>query len=80
MLIMLNMVKISFAVLFPPWLQPQLMIFYALDNNSITYKSKEGNVLITNNDNEIANKLLNVMLNSLKELAKDYPKNIEIGG
>jgi uncharacterized protein YsxB (DUF464 family) len=51
-----------------------------LDNNSITYKSKEGNVLITNNDNEIANKLLNVMLNSLKELAKDYPKNIEIGG
>ena len=28
-------------------------------------------------DNEVVEKLLNVMLNMLKELASDYPKNIK---
>ena len=51
-----------------------------LDNNAINYISNEGNMIITNNDNDIANKLLQVMINSFEELAKDYPKNIIIGG
>ena len=52
----------------------------AIDSNAISYDSNDGNMIITNNDNELANKLLNVMLNSLEELANDYPKNIIIGG
>ena len=31
-------------------------------------------------NNEVADKLLNNMLNMLKELELDYPKNIKIGG
>ena len=52
----------------------------ALDSASIKYTVNDGNVVITNNDNELANKLLQVMLNSLEELASTYPKNIKIGG
>ena len=52
----------------------------ALDDQAINYVSKEGNMTITNNDNELANKLLEVMINSFEELANDYPKNIKIGG
>lgn len=51
-----------------------------LDNKAISYDVQDGNMIITNNDNELANKLLTVMLNSLEELANDYPKNISIGG
>ena len=52
----------------------------ALDENAINYESTDGNMIITNNDNELANTLLQVMINSFEELAKDYPKNINIGG
>jgi uncharacterized protein YsxB (DUF464 family) len=52
----------------------------ALDNKAITYEAKEGNILITNNDSLMANKLLEVMINTLNELAIEYPKNIKIGG
>ena len=51
-----------------------------LDKNAIKYITDDGNVTITNLDNEIANKLLNTMLNTLSDLANDYPKNIKIGG
>ena len=51
-----------------------------LDKDAITYQVNEGNMIITNNDNDIANKLLQVMINTLSELANDYPKNINIGG
>ena len=53
----------------------------ALTENKIKYDIQDGNVLITVvSDNEVVEKLLNVMLNMLKELASDYPKNIKIGG
>ena len=39
----------------------------ALDNKAITYS-------------EMASKLLNNMIMMLEDLAKDYPKNIKIGG
>ena len=53
----------------------------ALEENTIKYDTKEGNVNITVlRNNEITDKLLNVMLNMLKELATDYPQNIKIGG
>ncbi len=53
----------------------------ALTEDKIKYDTQDGNVLITVvSDNEVAEKLLNVMLNMLKELASDYPKNIKIGG
>ena len=52
----------------------------AIDDKAIKFDAKEGNITIINNDSELADKLLNVLLNSLKELASDYPKNIKIGG
>ena len=51
-----------------------------IDKKAISYDDKEGNVSIINNNNEIASKLLQVMINTLKELEQDYPKNIKIGG
>lgn len=52
-----------------------------LEENAIKYDTKEGNVNITVlRNNEITDKLLNVMINMLKELAIDYPQNIKIGG
>ena len=47
----------------------------ALEDDTIKYDTKEGNVCI-----KVTDKLLNVMLNMLKELATDYPQNIKIGG
>ena len=53
----------------------------ALTEDKIKYDTQDGNVLITVvSDNEVVEKLLNVMVNMLKELASDYPKNIKIGG
>ena len=53
----------------------------ALTEDKIKYDTQDGNVLITVvSDNEVVEKLLNVMLNMLKELASDYSKNIKIGG
>jgi len=51
-----------------------------LDDKAIKYVDKDGYILITNKDSQIADKLLNNMLNMLNELAEDYPKNIKIGG
>ena len=51
-----------------------------LDDNAIIYEVKEGYILITNKDSEFASKLLETMINMLKELALNYPKNIKIGG
>lgn len=52
----------------------------SLDKNAITYKSDDAYILITNNDNEMASKLLDNMLSMLSELESSYPKNIKIGG
>ena len=53
----------------------------ALEGDTIKYDTKEGNVNITVlRNSEVTDKLLNVMLNMLKELATDYPQNIKIGG
>ena len=51
-----------------------------LDKDAIKYVTKNGLITITNQDNEIANKLLNTMIKTLSDLAIDYPKNIKIGG
>ena len=52
----------------------------SLDDEAIKYVDKDGYILITNNDSQMADKLLNNMLCMLNELAYDYPKNINIGG
>ena len=53
----------------------------ALEENIIKYDTKEGNVCITVlRNSDLTNKLLNVLINMLKELAIDYPQNIKIGG
>ena len=53
----------------------------ALTEDGIKYDTQDGNVSITVvSDSQVVQKLLNVMLNMLKELASDYPKNIKIGG
>ena len=53
----------------------------ALEDDTIKYDTKEGNVFITVlRNSKVTDKLLNVMLNMLKELATDYPQNIKIGG
>ena len=52
----------------------------AIDNDAIKYVDSDGYILISNEDNEIADKLLNNMLDMLNDLAKDYPNNIKIGG
>ncbi len=52
----------------------------ALDSNAISYEAGDGDILITNNDSEMASKLLDSMLRMLSELENDYPKNIKIGG
>ena len=53
----------------------------ALEDDTIKYDTKEGNVCITVlRNSKVTDKLLNVMLNMLKELATDYPQNIKIGG
>ena len=52
----------------------------ALDKNAISYNANEGDILITNNDSEMAHKLLDNMLRMLSELESSYPKNIKIGG
>ena len=51
----------------------------SIDENSINVKQNNNNIdfLILNN-NVITLKLINNMLNSLKSIEKDYPKNIEI--
>ena len=51
-----------------------------LDNEAIKYVDKDGYILITNEGSELADKLLNNMIEMLNELASDYPKNINIGG
>lgn len=53
----------------------------ALEENTIKYDTKEGNVCITVlRNSDVTNKLLNVLIDMLKELATDYPQNIKMGG
>ena len=52
----------------------------ALDKDAIKYEVSDGDILITNNDSEMASKLLDNMLRELSELESSYPKNIKIGG
>ena len=53
----------------------------ALEENTIKYDTKEGNVCIAVlRNSDVTNKLLNVLIDMLKELATDYPQNIKIGG
>ncbi len=52
----------------------------ALDKNAIKYEANDGDILITNNDSEMASKLLDNMIRMLEELESNYPKNIKIGG
>ena len=49
------------------------------DKNYITYEEKKDNfIIVVNKNNEIVDNLILNMLNMLKELANDYPKNIKI--
>ena len=60
---------------------PTINNILALTEDGIKYDTQDGNVSITVvSDSQVVQKLLNVMLNMLKELASDYPKNIKIGG
>jgi len=53
----------------------------ALAKDGIEYDMTDGKVEITVcNGNTIAIKLLNVMIDMLKDLRADYPQNIKIGG
>ena len=49
----------------------------SIDEKAISYNYQNDKMTITNNKkDEITNKLINNMLDLLKSLAKDYPKNI----
>lgn len=49
-----------------------------LDDTSVSYEQKEGLITVTiNKDNDIINKIFINMINMLKELEKDYSKNIK---
>ena len=49
----------------------------SIDEKAISYSYKNDKMTISNlKKDEITNKLLNNMLDLLKSLAKDYPKNI----
>ena len=51
----------------------------SIDEKAISYKYENDKMTITNLKNdEITDKLLNNMLDLLKSLAKDYPKNINV--
>ena len=51
----------------------------SIDEDCIEYKENDGYLNIKiNNHNEIIDKLINNMINLLKELEKQYKKNIEI--
>ena len=51
----------------------------SIDEKAISYSYKNDKMTISNiKKDEITNKLLNNMLDLLKSLAKDYPKNINV--
>ena len=51
----------------------------SIDEKAISYNYKNDKMTITNlKKDEITDKLLNNMLDLLKSLAKDYPKNINV--
>ena len=51
----------------------------SIDEKAISYLYKNDKMTISNiKKDEITNKLLNNMLDLLKSLAKDYPKNINV--
>ena len=51
---------------------------YSLNKNSILYKDDSNTIEIKILDDENALKLFNNLILMLKDLAKDYPKNIKI--
>ena len=52
-----------------------------LDSDACKYEVNDGKLDISINEkSDMALKLINNMLNMLKELQDQYPKNIEIGG
>lgn len=51
---------------------------YSLNKNSILYKDDSNMIKIKILDDENALKLFNNLILMLKDLAKDYPKNIKI--
>ena len=51
---------------------------YSLNKNSILYKDESNMIKIKILDDENALKLFNNLILMLKDLAKDYPKNIKI--
>ena len=51
----------------------------SIDEKAISYSYKNDKMTISNlKKDEITNKLLNNMLDLLKSLSKDYPKNIQV--
>lgn len=49
-----------------------------IDDESVLYEQKEGLISVTiKKENDIINKVFNNMINMLKELEKDYSKNIK---
>lgn len=50
----------------------------SIDKGAISYIEKPNLVIKINNNSFVCDKLIENMLNLLKELERDYPKNIEI--
>ena len=51
----------------------------SFDKNYISYESKKDNFEITiNENNQIVDNLINNMINMLKDIENDYPKNVKI--
>ncbi len=49
------------------------------DKNYISYESKKDNFEITiNENNQLVDNLINNMINMLKDIENDYPKNVKI--
>ena len=49
-----------------------------IDKDSLTYNEDNGLDITVQKNDEITNKIINVMINNLYELEKAYPKNIQI--
>lgn len=53
-------------------------ILLSLDKDSIVYDTTKGLAIEVLKNNDITNKIINVLITNLYELEKAYPKNIQI--
>lgn len=53
-------------------------ILLSVDSECITYDDTNGLIINIIKDNDLTNKIINVLINNLYKLEKAYPKNIQI--